>query len=229
MIFFDAAGTLIEVRGSVGEIYARLANQYGISVDPADLQAGFVASFRRQPPMICPSDLTPPERDKCERNWWRVLVREVFGKASEHPRFEVFFETVFEYFAQSEAWHVYPDVVPTLMALRRRGLRLAVISNFDSRLEGILDRLALREYFDRVHLSTHLGAAKPDPRIFHTALKAHGVEASAAAHIGDSLRDDIEGARAAGIRAIWLDRNETSSQNEGLTRITRLDQLLNLI
>jgi putative hydrolase of the HAD superfamily len=229
MIFFDAAGTLIEVRGSVGEIYARLANEHEISVDPVKLQAAFLASFRRQPPMACSSDLTPTERDKCERDWWRHLVREVFGKAGEHPQFEEFFEIVYEYFAQPEAWHVYPDVVSTLKALRRRGLRLAVISNFDSRLESLLDRLALREHFDRIHLSTHLGAAKPDPRIFHSALQAHGVEASAATHIGDSLREDVDGARAAGIRAIWLDRSETSSQNEGLIRITRLDQILNLI
>ena len=229
MIFFDAAGTLIEVRGSVGEIYARLAQHHGISADPPALQSAFVASFRRQPPMTCPPDLTSVERDKCERDWWRGLVREVFGKAAEHPRFEEFFDDVFGYFAQPEAWHIYPDVVPTLVALRRRGLRLAVISNFDSRLEGLLDRLALREHFDGIHLSTHLGAAKPDPQIFYSALKAHRLEASAATHIGDSLREDVEGARAAGIRAIWLDRNETSSQNEGLARITRLDQLLNLI
>ena len=229
MIFFDAAGTLIEVRGSVGEIYARLAEQHGISADPPELQSAFVASFRRQPPMTCPSDLTLVERDKCERGWWRHLVRDVFGNAGNHSRFEEFFDDVFGYFAQPEAWHIYPDVVPTLVALRRRGLRLAVISNFDSRLEGLLDRLALREHFDSIHLSTHLGAAKPDPQIFYSALKAHRLEASAATHIGDSMREDVEGARAAGIRAIWLDRNDTSSQNEGLTRITRLDQLLNHI
>lgn len=232
MIFFDAAGTLIEVKGRVGDIYAGMADSYGIALDPSVLQSAFVSAFRRQPPMVCPRGLTEDELARCEREWWRRLVAEVAGEASRHPRFDEYFISLFEYFRLPGAWTVYPEVEGVLDELERRGKRLAIISNFDSRLEELLAGLGLRGYFDAVHLSTRIGAAKPDPAIFRAALDHHAIPASEAIHVGDSLREDVEGASAAGLGAIWLDRASVSSQNDRLsrgTRITRLNDILGLI
>jgi putative hydrolase of the HAD superfamily len=115
-----------------------------------------------------------------------------------------------------------------LTELKRRGLKLGVISNFDSRLYDLLRACRLDHFFDSVHISTRVGAAKPDPAIFRAAVNHYSVEARRAWHVGDSLREDVEGAMAAGVNAILLDRNDRHAENAPAPRITSLNQLVTL-
>lgn len=223
IIFFDAGGTLFEVRGSVGEIYHRIAARHGFVTDAVALQRSFAQAFRQQPPLAFPPGLVPAELIRRERAWWRSLVTDVLGDASQHPSFDEYFAEVYEAFTRADAWHVLADVEPALQALRAHGVRMAVLSNFDSRLDQILSALGLAAYFDAVYLSTHCGAAKPNPLFFQTALRAQGVEAADAWHVGDAWREDVEGAAQAGMRAFWLQRGQASAENQTLhTRISTL-------
>lgn len=224
VIFFDAAGTLFEVRGSVGEIYSRIASQYDCQADAEQLQQNFARWFRLQPPMAFPAGIAEDKLLDLEKGWWRNLVRAVFADCGSFTHFDEFFDDVFEQFRKPELWHVYDDVAPTLTELKRRGFRLGVISNFDSRLDDVLRACELDQFFDSVHISTRVGAAKPDPMIFDSALAHHNIEAPEAWHVGDSLREDFEGAEAAGINPILLDRNNHHADNP--QRITNLNQLL---
>lgn len=224
VIFFDAAGTLFEVRGNVGAIYSRIASQYGCEADAEQLQQSFARWFRLQPPMAFPVGTPDDKLREMEKGWWRTLVRTVFADCPAFSHFDEFFDDVFEQFRKPELWQVYDDVIPALTELKRRGIRLGVISNFDSRLDDLLQALDVHQFFDSVHISTRAGAAKPDPMIFDTALAFHNIEAQHAWHIGDSVREDIEGAEAAGIKAILLDRNNHHADNPA--RITNLNQLL---
>jgi putative hydrolase of the HAD superfamily len=222
MVFFDAAGTLFDVRGSVGEIYARLAARYGKQVAAEELQRAFAHHFRQQPPMAFARELARAERLQCEQRWWRELVRQVFARFGAFPQFEDFFVEIFAFFRRPEAWTVFADVATTLGALKQQGLRLGVISNFDTRLYDVLHALGLRAYFDAIHISTEVGAAKPDPAIFHTALAANGLQPAQALHVGDSWREDVLGAQAAGLSALWLDRNWAAGPAAVANRVARL-------
>jgi putative hydrolase of the HAD superfamily len=82
--------------------------------------------------------------------------------------------------------------------LRARGLALVVVANWDVSVHDRLRELGLAPYFDAVVSSADVGAAKPDRRIFDTALARLGVPAARALHVGDSPADE-EGARAAGL------------------------------
>jgi len=93
-----------------------------------------------------------------------------------------------------------------LDALRARGLRLGVISNWDTRLPELLRQLDLARRLDVVAYSSAVGVEKPDSRIFRRALRELGVEPRAALHVGDSRLEDLEGAIAAGMRALLLVR-----------------------
>ncbi len=219
VVFFDAGGTLFEPRGSVGAIYQSIAAGYGLQMDAVLLQQNFKQAFVWQPPLAFPIGLPNDELDRRERGWWRKLVADVFGATSQHLAFDEFFDEVYEYFTRAEAWRVFDDVLPALQGLRARGVRLAVISNFDSRLEKILATTELADYFDAVYYSTRCGAAKPDARIFQMVLQAEGVTAAEAWHVGDAIREDVEGANAAGIKAWLIDR-------EGTSGLLRLDQLV---
>lgn len=229
VIFFDAAGTLLEVRGSVGEIYSRLAGQYGLEADAEQLQQNFARWFRLQPPMAFPGGMQSEKLLELEKDWWRNLVRAVFSDFGAFQHFDEFFEDIFEQFRGGERWKVYEDVKPTLKELKRRGFRLGVISNFDSRLVDLLRVCELDQFFDSVHVSTQVGAAKPDPAIFQVALQAHNIEPHQAWHIGDSPREDVEGAAVAGLQAVLLDRQSLYPDNLHVPRLTSLCQLPRLL
>jgi len=224
-VFFDAAGTLIETRGGVGEIYSRVARDFGFEAEPQTLQQNFARRFREQPPMAFPAGTPDAELQALEKGWWRNLVKAVFADLDSFPRFDEFFDDIFERFHGREFWRVFDDVEPALAALKQRGIRLGVISNFDSRLYDVLRACELDRFFDSIHISTRVGAAKPDPAIFQAALNYHAVEACQAWHVGDSLREDVEGALAVGINAVLLDRDNCFAENAHVTRITSLNRL----
>ncbi|MEP7270107.1 MAG: HAD-IA family hydrolase [Acidobacteriota bacterium] len=225
MLFIDAAGTLIQPRDRVGEIYSRIAHETGIHLSPDELQHRFGRFIATQPPMAFGPGLAGDALLHSEQAWWKALARDVFGSASDSPKFDSLFERLFEHFREPGAWLVFPDVVPTLNQLREQGLRLAVISNFDSRLDEILTGLSLDQHFDAIHFSTRVGYAKPDPRIFQYALTHHDLRAEEVWHVGDSLRDDVGGALDAGISPIWLDRQGHDINNERLIRIQSLVEI----
>ncbi|QQS47945.1 MAG: HAD-IA family hydrolase [Acidobacteriota bacterium] len=225
IVFFDATGTLIRLAGRVGEVYGRHAARYGVETDPDQLDESFVRCFRDQPPLAFPGVEDESELLRLEFGWWRALVRQVFA-GTEFPAFDLFFRDLFEYFRHPEAWRVYDDVLPVLSELSERGVKLAVISNFDARLHDLMEGLGLSVYFQAVHISSRVGAAKPDPKIFRMALEQAGVASGQAIHVGDSIREDIDGALAAGILPLLLDRDGAFQHNERLTTIRDLHQLL---
>jgi putative hydrolase of the HAD superfamily len=101
----------------------------------------------------------------------------------------------------------YPDAAPALAALRRRGLRLICVSNWDFTLPEVLERCGLADALDGVVTSAGSGARKPDKAIFAAALELAGCPAAEALHVGDTPGEDIDGARAAGIRSLLIDRD----------------------
>ncbi len=226
VIFFDAGGTLLEVRGSVGEIYSRVAGQYGLHADAEQLQQNFARWFRLQPPLAFPGNTPADKLPSLEKEWWRTLVRTVFADCGSSAHFDAFFDDIFERFRNAECWQVYEEVSSTLAKLKQRGLRLGIISNFDSRLADVLHACELNQFFDSVHISTQVGAAKPDPAIFQAAIEHHAIEPHQALHIGDSPHEDVEGALAVGMQAILLDRQNHHADNS--SRITNLNQLLTM-
>ena len=95
-----------------------------------------------------------------------------------------------------------PGVVESLRQLRRCGLDLAIVANFDLTLRDRLDELGLASFFTAVITPADAGAAKPDPRIFRLAVERLRVTPERTLHIGDGSSDE-EGARAAGLHFAW--------------------------
>ena len=103
-------------------------------------------------------------------------------------------------------FEAFAEVAEVLDELRRRGHRLAVVSNWDFSLHEVLERIGLGGRFDVVVTSAELGVAKPDPAIFSHALAAVGADAGDAIHAGDSLSEDVAGARSAGVSPVLVCR-----------------------
>ena len=106
----------------------------------------------------------------------------------------------------STLWRsVMPGVPAALARLRSLGLQLVVVSNSDGTVEQSLIAAGLREHLTHVVDSAIAGYEKPDPRIFHHALRQCGADAARTLHIGDLFHADVLGARAAGVHALLLD------------------------
>jgi len=226
-IFFDAAGTLIEPARRVGESYALLAKKHGVEISAAEIAARFRICFHAAPPLAFPG--TPDASiDALERAWWKDLVRRIFEPQGRFQGFDDYFAELFAYFAQPEAWMLYPEVAETLPILKNRGLTLDVISNFDSRLLGILEGLGAAPWFDHIFISSRVGYAKPARQIFDTALERHGLKAGDALHVGDSRENDFHGAINAGLKSVLVERSGDDNSNLAprITSLTGIPRLL---
>lgn len=203
-VLFDAAGTLIHLREPVGETYARAAREHGVAVGAGELQAAFPRVLRAMAPMVC----SAPDRRRvveCERAWWRTVVRSVFDAAGATlpcDVFEPFFEGLFAHFASAAAWRCSDGATQALAGLRARGLRVGMVSNFDHRLPPLLDAFGLAPLLEIVVLPADAGAAKPDRRIFACALSRLRLTAEQSVYVGDDARDDVAGARNAGLHVL---------------------------
>ncbi|NDJ16952.1 HAD-IA family hydrolase [Myxacorys almedinensis] len=209
VIFFDAVGTLFGVRGSVGEVYGHLAQKHGVQVDPQRLNQMFYQQFKASSPCMFPQ-AQPDDIPQLEYRWWSAIAAQTFQQAGVFEQFQdfsAFFSEVYSHFATADPWIVYQDVVPTLKRLKTLGIPLGIISNFDSRIYLVLNALKLSGYFSSITISTEVGAAKPDPRIFQVALEKHDCAAEMAWHVGDSNKEDYEAASLVGLRGVLLDRD----------------------
>ena len=224
-VFFDAAGTLIKPARRVGESYAAIAAKYGKSVTPAELFERFRVGFDGAPPLAFPGAGTA-EIAALERQWWKRLVGQIFEPWGKFENFDGYFDELFEYFATPSAWLLYPESIETLDMLKQRGLRLAVISNFDSRLLKILSGLEVGANFGEIFVSSAVGYAKPHPAIFNAALARFDLEPNQALHVGDSRTHDLEGAKNAGVKALLIDRELTAEAELDSNRISNLRQII---
>ena len=210
-VTFDVGGTLIEPWPSVGHVYAEVAARHGLKAfSPEQLNARFKDAWRSR------------ERFDYTRQDWAELVDEVFGSPIATAPGGLFFAELYERFAQPDAWHVFDDVVPTLDALASRGIRLAVISNWDERLRGLLSRLNLDRYFEALAISCEVGFPKPSRAIFQQAAADLDLRAGAILHVGDSFELDVEGAKAAGFHALQIHRTTRTAPNKDLHSLAEL-------
>ena len=194
-VTFDVGGTLIEPWPSVGHVYAEVAAQFGIKgVAPETLNRRFTAAWRNR-------------RDfDYSRAAWQEMVNQTFAGLWPEPLDGACFEAIYEHFATAAPWRLFEDVVPALAALKARGLKLGIISNWDERLRPLLRKLRLDVYFDAFAISHETGCTKPAPGIFQRAVAELAVPPACVLHIGDSADEDVAGARAAGISSSLLDR-----------------------
>ncbi len=231
-VTLDAAGTLLHVYPSVGEIYAREAQRYGVMVSADVLNAAFRSAWRDQRPYT--DGKTPfHTSEEVERAWWRGLVERVFSEAcgleAFADRFDPFFESLYLRFEKPEVWRLYEDVIPTLDALNNRNIPIAIVSNWDSRLPRLLKGIGIADRFQFILTSAEGGVSKPSPKIFHQALTRLGAPAHEVIHVGDSFEDDVQAAQNAGLHSLHIVRenvsnpspNTISSLLEVLPRIER--------
>jgi len=206
-VFFDAGHTLLYAYPDLGTVYAETTAGLGVRLPAAAFVEAFQPSFRDYVREHA-SDGTAS--DAQDRAMWREITRRIHSRLEglRAVPFEDWFRALYARFGEADAWRLYDDVEGTLAGLRERGLRLGVVSNWDTRLRGIAAGLGLDRLVDFVVISAEAGVRKPDPRIFEAALARAGVRADEAIHVGDLPDEDVEGARRAGLRSVLIERTK---------------------
>lgn len=220
-ITFDAGGTLIWPYPSVGEVYARVLSRFGIQIDPPKVESDFRITFKQMRGVD-----RKTVSDDSERAFWRGIVETVLGPHIPPAEFDVVFNELYETFASSQCWRLAEDALYTLIELRKRGYRLAILSNADSRFRQVFSEMGITELVEQVFISSEIGWEKPDQRIFRHVEKKLGLAPHQILHIGDSPHHDIEGATNAGWHHLLLDGDDSKSEFSSIKKLSKLLYLL---
>jgi putative hydrolase of the HAD superfamily len=212
LVLLDALGTLLELQPPPARLRALLAAR-GFEVSEERAAAAFAAEIS----YYLEHNLEGSDRERLDD--LRDRCAETMMAALELPGLDR--GTAREVMLGSLEFVPFPDVVPALGALREH--RRVVVSNWDCSLSDWLRGAGLLEQVDAVVTSAEVGVAKPGRAIFDTALRLARAAPGEAVLVGDSLENDVAGARAAGIRPVLLARD--GSVPAGVEAIRSLAEL----
>jgi HAD superfamily hydrolase (TIGR01549 family) len=221
-VLFDVDFTLAKPGPEFGpDGYARAAERCGLTIDAsrhADARVAALADLQRH-----------PELEHDEEIWIAFTERMLRGMGAEGDGVRECAVAIEQAWARAEHFELYEDVLPVLDDLHQRGIKVGLVSNGVRDLDEFVDHHGLRDRVDAVVSSRKHGRVKPHESIFRAALALLEVEPEAAAMVGDSPEDDIEGARALGMRAYLLDReNRFPERPERLPDLFALPAALGL-
>ncbi len=221
-VTFDVGGTLIEPWPSVGHVYAEAAQTVlGERLEPGLLNERFAAAWRAAHQVPGTFNYTTAD--------WAAIVWSTFEGLTPKAADPDLFRALWERFTEPGAWQVFPDVRPCLETLAAAGIRLAALSNWDERLGPLLQRLELARHFEVIVVSAEAGTHKPSPEIFAHAARRLQLPPTALLHVGDSVREDAEAARACGWSSLLLRRGTATGLPPGqLFSLTELPGLLGI-
>ncbi len=218
-LLLDALGTLVALEPPAPRLRRALSSDFGISVSEEDAERAIAAEIAYYRSHL------DEGRDESTLAALRRACAQAMGTAlPNEARERLDPEALVSVLLKSLEFSVFEDVRPSLRDFRDRGMRLVVVSNWDVSLADVLGRLELTSLLDGVVTSAEAGARKPQAAIFQRALAMAGAAPDRAIQVGDSLVEDVEGARAAGIEAILL-RRDGGSGPPGVRTITTLAEL----
>jgi putative hydrolase of the HAD superfamily len=223
-VFFDAGYTLLCMDPDQPTVFLRVCSQLDIEI----VHERFAEAVQRANALLGPrhpNDVPKPFSQDAVDRFWTGYNRILLAACARDARNASKAELVYRTFAAAITWRVYDDVRGVLKTLRSQGIRLGIISNWSGDLEDVLELVGLRSSFDFALDSARLGFEKPHGKIFDEALRRTGVKASSALHIGDSPEHDVDGAIAAGLRAVLLDRNNRYQGFDRAPVVRALDEV----
>jgi len=197
-IFFDAGNTLIFIDANV---VIPILREYGAEVDEPRFRE---AEFHARTQLV---RRVENGAFGTEDHIWLEYFRNLFlGSGVPPDRLDPAGNRIRSVHRRHHLWtYVDPGTPPALDRLRAAGYRMAVISNADGRVEGLLEQAGIRDRFEFVLDSEIEGVEKPDPEIFRRACERMGVSPESSLYVGDLYPVDVLGSRKAGLQAVLLD------------------------
>jgi putative hydrolase of the HAD superfamily len=227
IVLFDAVGTILRPVPDVITAYHRAGESYGSKLSAEQVAARFRSArqFRFNLNRFAGETESGSLRssDEVEYELWRSLIADVFDDVAN---VDDLFKQLWDHFAAAENWSLYDDVTRCWTRLSEQGFRIAIASNFDSRLIDIVKRHETLALSEAVFCSAEVGFRKPDPEFYRAIESSLGIDASDEVHfIGDDKENDFHAPVQYGWKAFYLDRRYRGSIG-GTNEIDSLDRLL---
>lgn len=199
LVIFDLIDTLAECRG-LSETTVKLEENFGKETVDAFIDRGNIDKIKSVDDVI-------------------VRFRTIKDFSQED-------EKLLRQWLEWSETYLFEDAIETLQYLKNKGYKIAIISNSPPTSKDQLADLKIKEYIDKEIFSFNLGSRKPEKEIFLSCLLEAGVKPSEAVMIGDSMKNDIKGAKNVGIDAILIDRNNTLDYEPKVAKLSKLRDLL---
>jgi putative hydrolase of the HAD superfamily len=227
-VFFDVDFTLIYPGPMFrGQGYRAFGERYGLALDEATFDAAVTSAG---------SLLDLPDESTYDAEIFVAYTRHIIERmGGSGPTLDACAREIYSEWAACHHFELYEDVPAVLRELSAAGIRIGLISNTHRSLVSFQSHFELEGLIAAAVSSSEHGFMKPHRSIFQAALQLVNVPAAQAVMVGDSIRQDIEGALGAGMRAILLQRGSLPLENhEGLRRrgvgiISSLTELSSLL
>ena len=222
-IVFDAVGTLIQPNPSVAAAYHTIGRRYGSQLSVEEISERFHRAFRQSETDSFPGGPSPEtpwlSSNDIESARWNWIVGQVIPDVDDAKRC---FQELWDHFASPQSWRCFEDVGPSLRSLREAGYRLAIASNFDSRLHSVCDGLPDLQPIEHRFVSSETGYRKPSGEFYSAVLSRCECTADQILMVGDDLKHDVTAAISKGMRAMLIDRRSNGPNGQWLTTLQEL-------
>jgi putative hydrolase of the HAD superfamily len=222
-IVFDAVGTLIEPSPPVAAAYHAVGSRFGSKLTMAEVGQRFRQAFHTSESDGFAGGPGPTSAwqtsDQIEEARWQWIVTQVLSDASDP---EICFRELWDHFARPTSWRCFDDVAPSLSRLSAAGYQFAIASNFDRRLHAVCNALEHLKSINCRIVSASIGVRKPSPLFYTAIIQACGCAPHQILMVGDSSEHDVLAPRAAGLRALHLNRKPPLVDHDSLTSLEEL-------
>lgn len=228
-VFLDIGDTVMRPNPSWEHIYAIAFEEHGVEVELPELRDALRAAYHHGG-WGFEGGFEASEETSYRRTV--EIDQAAIAELGVGPMPEAFFRRLSELFLFVSNWHVFPDTLPAIEALRARGLVIGAVSNWVWQLPELLHALELVRHFDFIAASARIGFEKPHPEIFRYALEQAGVAPGEAIHVGDHIDADVQGAQGVGIAPVLIDRHERFRPEDvpdGVPVISSLTELIPIV
>jgi len=222
-VLFDVGGTLITPNPSVASIYRKFGEPFGLTATESQIKRAFASAWPRHEGFGKAATTVLRHDSESIKSRWQILVEDVFDQVAFNGDRHSCFLALYHAFERPDVWQIYTDVFPVIRALKKHGMDIGIISNWDARLRPLLKDLDLEKYFEPIIISCEVGVEKPKKEIFESARDRCNCSFSEIIYIGDQSDFDVVAPKKLGMKAFLIDRDKRSSLPY------RLDSLLDIM
>lgn len=226
-VFFDAGNTLLSPYPSVEQVCHEVFAGAGHDIEFDAIVKAVHTGDRYYETRYRQDDsfwLSEAEAASMWVDTYTLVAREV-GINGDGKRLA---REIYDEFGLHHRWQLFPEVCFALKALHDLGLRIGIVSNWDSRLAELCAGIGITRYLDFILSSAVVGRMKPQPDIFHMALERVGVSPEETIHVGDHYYADVLGSRSVGITPVLVDRTGVETTFDCIT-IDNIGSILRVI
>jgi len=227
-VCFDFYNTLATYDPPREQVHVNIAGEFGVNVEEKALFKSFSVAdmYYRDENIRQPID----KRTQEEKIAFYVdYATKIFSGAGAEISKDIALQILAKLRTYNWKFKVYEDTLPTLKALKKRGLTIGLISNVAQNMESVYEELGIQPYLTFKVTSAEVGYDKPQPGIFLSALDKAQAKPEETIHVGDQYDLDIIGALGVGITGILLDRNNHFPEITNCFRIRSLSDVVKLV